>query len=727
MPFHKDYTEYNNHAPISFVFADEAARLATTNPYTGLAYTSSDLNKFAIQSDNVSTGAIYLLATTTPTWIEIAASSFDLTDGNATTANGTAVDLGGIVTGNISLSPDTDGSHDIAFGTGLSDRINSFNVAADSGAGMQAGATNDRSFVQLFGATLKGCQFGYFLNETSLMGFNINVGNDGNFEVADQINSKGMIYLADYSANYTDRSIVDKAYVDNNFQTDNIYTANGTLTGNRTVTGNSSNDLTFLHYNGTSSTYTLRSQFTLEDTDITISSHLGDGFGADIATQSLSMLNSGTEITTGIGDVEWFLSGNDCIFYEGANDTTANLLTVHGDGNHSVFDPFVTLHEGYATANGTDSQSLIMNNGKACQWQWNDGTRSVDVFHVKSVVNGAQTFTHMETSFQSTRHDYVEIDRWDWYFDTTGGTTQWTWYDDDAGTNTLLTFDKNGNLVLSGYLRSDTGLSINTAPSAGRVLDILGPSNADCELEVESGNSALYDVILALESENKWEFNSKHFSSGDNDGRLIIRNDTAATDFMTFSDVNSNIVAEVDFVGNGDIEATAGDVKNQDGTLVVPFPSCIVGLSLAQTVTTSDAVIPLTAINVDGSGSEYTISTVSNNITFDNADGNKIYEVSFYCRYDLDNQATTGATRSYAIATPRINSTAQTDYEEWTYIREFQGGTNGIPNNGSGMTLQIQPALNDVLDFAVRGVTDGGQTLTDFEIDAIIVTIKRMA
>jgi hypothetical protein len=48
-------------------------------------------------------------------------------------------------------------------------------------------------------------------------------------------------YAGDYSANFTDRSLVDKAYVDNNAGGDSIYTANGTLTGNRIVTANDHN------------------------------------------------------------------------------------------------------------------------------------------------------------------------------------------------------------------------------------------------------------------------------------------------------------------------------------------------------------------------------------------------------------------------------------------------------------------------------------------------------
>ena len=106
--------------------------------------------------------------------------------------------------------------------------------------------------------------------------------NSGDFQVLDEINSKGMIYAGDYSANYTDRSIPDKAYVDGQVGSGSIYDQNGTLTGNRTLTGEG-DSLTLDHYNGTSSSYTLRSRILMEDADITFSSALGDGFGADIA------------------------------------------------------------------------------------------------------------------------------------------------------------------------------------------------------------------------------------------------------------------------------------------------------------------------------------------------------------------------------------------------------------------------------------------------------------
>jgi hypothetical protein len=55
---------------------------------------------------------------------------------------------------------------------------------------------------------------------------------------------KGLEYTLDYSANFTNRSLVDKEYVDNNAGGDSIYTADGTLTGNRTVDLDG-NDLSF--------------------------------------------------------------------------------------------------------------------------------------------------------------------------------------------------------------------------------------------------------------------------------------------------------------------------------------------------------------------------------------------------------------------------------------------------------------------------------------------------
>ncbi len=64
--------------------------------------------------------------------------------------------------------------------------------------------------------------------------------------ILDDRNAQGVVYAANYSSNYTNRSLVDKEYVDNAILSgaNNIYNSDGTLTGNRTVSLNG-NDLLF--------------------------------------------------------------------------------------------------------------------------------------------------------------------------------------------------------------------------------------------------------------------------------------------------------------------------------------------------------------------------------------------------------------------------------------------------------------------------------------------------
>lgn len=570
------------------------SKLELTN--SGLVFTD------AIGSEGIVYGADYSSGATSR-WLTDKGyvDGLVVTAGEGMTKSGTDLDLGGTITADVSITADSDGDHAFAIGDSTTNRIDNFNVYTQNGLGGTAGSQNDRSFFQLFGDTLKGMQFGYFLNETSLMGMNVNIADDGNFEVVDAINSKGMIYAGDYSSNYTDRSIVDKAYADSTFE---------------------------------------------------IQNHT---FAAD---RSL------------------FLSDNDWLIYKGS-DTSNNILTIHGDGSHSTFDPFMTLHEGFATGNGTNSQALICNFGKAAQVQWNDGTRSVDVFHITGIVNGSETFTHMETSFQSTRHDYVEIDRWDWYFDTSGTTNQITVYEDDAGNNQIFSLDDSGNISAEGQGRFDGGISVNADVSAGRMIDVTGPSNADCEIEFESADNSQYDVILALDSENKWEFNSKHFSSGNNDGRFIIRNDTSGTDYMTFSDVNTNIVAEVDLEVDGTLSATSVDLK------AAAYSSAS---AQGVNITTSEAQLNLDTTNI--SNSAYTLGT--DQITFNEAG---TYLISF--NMEIVDDSTSGATRGEFHGYIKVDgSRTGFEYAEvHGYVREDSGG------QGVAGTFMVPLTATDVVTF----------------------------
>ena len=72
--------------------------------------------------------------------------------------------------------------------------------------------------------------FWYYRNGSNQrVGFEVDA---SDFLIRDEVNSKGMEYQADYSANFTDRSIVDKGYVDNAVSgTPTLYTADGNWSG----------------------------------------------------------------------------------------------------------------------------------------------------------------------------------------------------------------------------------------------------------------------------------------------------------------------------------------------------------------------------------------------------------------------------------------------------------------------------------------------------------------
>jgi hypothetical protein len=85
--------------------------------------------------------------------------------------------------------------------------------------------------------------------------------------ILDEINSKGIEYAANYSANFTARSLVDKAYVDATVGTTTIYNNNGTITDqNRTVTlsdTDNSGDSLNLVANGIASSSSFNLRFNL--------------------------------------------------------------------------------------------------------------------------------------------------------------------------------------------------------------------------------------------------------------------------------------------------------------------------------------------------------------------------------------------------------------------------------------------------------------------------------
>ncbi|MCD4756606.1 hypothetical protein K8R20_03260 [bacterium] len=84
--------------------------------------------------------------------------------------------------------------------------------------------------------------FWYVTNTTS--NFDIDVNNVDSIITDHRVITKGFEYAADYSTGFTNRSLVDKGYVDGAVSSGNIYGIDGTLTGDRTITSNG-NALTF--------------------------------------------------------------------------------------------------------------------------------------------------------------------------------------------------------------------------------------------------------------------------------------------------------------------------------------------------------------------------------------------------------------------------------------------------------------------------------------------------
>lgn len=718
------------HSPVAYSYANESARTGATG------FVSTDLYKFAIQTDN---NSLWMLTATTPTWVDISQSIEDtLYTSDGTISAARDVTLGA----SLSFTPDTDGSYDVDFGPSLSSRLNSFDAYTDNLLTINSGATNDRSYVALYGS-LGGVELGYFDSESSLMGFRINLAKDNNFEVINAITNDGIKY-ATVPSTPADETLVWKSYVDANASTNaGIYAGSGTLSDNTVVTGNSSDDLTFNHYNGTSSTFTLRSNIILEDTDLVLGAYLGDGFGADLSKTEMVFANTGLTIETQTGDTDTLLHSNDWLFYEGSTTGSTNLLTIHGDGSHSSFDPFVTLHEGFATGNGTNAQALIVNYGKGNTVKFNDGTRSVDTFSITSVVNGSETFTHMEHNYQGVQQDFLNIRSFNWYMDTTGSPL-WTIYDDDSGTNTLLTFNDSGELFINDSVR----LPGNTDSNDRWIIDVASDDDFRLQFYDDSASTTTTQLTLGssggnltvnqnlvmgagsqiripsgLTTADTWRFDG-----GQSDDVLRIQyDDDDGSTTNLFSITAAGVLSYIADESSGYTDRSVVDKAYVDGEVSGRAPDqepiMVVGPDSAITATTSEQDITISSVPVDGGINAYSVLLGANTITFDEADGSEIYEVTFSARFDIATGG--GDTRSYARIKARLDGVDVANSEMWAYIREFQGGTNGNPSTGMSHTFLCQPADADVLTFRFWGTTDGG-TITDFDLSFFSVVIKRL-
>lgn len=650
MPFHAAYTGDDIHVPYAFLYADESERTGAS----GLA--AADVGKFARQSDD---NSVWMLTATTPTWLEISAHSFSapsIYSEDGTIGEDRTVTL----EGNLDVTPDTDGDHDVDFGTNtFTDRINSFNVRTQDGFGASAGSQNDRSFIQLFGDTLKGLQLGYFLNEASQMGFNINVGDDGDFEVIDAINSKGLVYAGDYSAAWTARSLVDKAYVDGLTGAGSIYSVDGTLDEDRVVTL-ANFDLEFRteianrHFyvwaaNGDDSSYSQRSQLSIDHNGILLSDAQASG-GAENTLQSISISPSGIVFTDllnvrGVtyaadysgaytarslvdrgyidgltlddisgdiaGDASIYLDGDDVVIYHGSSGgSPAAIMTFHGDKTGALGSSRITLHDGGMFV----SNETHVNFGKGSYAYWNDGTQTTTTFGLGSILNASDVFQYMESNFFQVRHIYNDLRDFEWYF--AGDTSNDQWRIFDSSDEEILSFTRNGHLTIAGYFQ-------------------IGTDNT-------------FRIGTGLTADDQWRFDGG--DSNDN-FRLIYRDDSAAT-----SDVRLTVTPQGNVTIDGVMSALSVDLR--------PYQVSGTGVD----ITTTEALLDLSTIDI-ANASYYTLA--SDVITFIEA-GVYLISTSLF----ITDDDSTGGARGHVDAYWKNGTTVLANSHGGSYVRETSEGAN---------------------------------------------------
>lgn len=173
--------------------------------------------------------------------------------------------------------------------------------------------------------------------------------------IRDSIGSKGAVYIADYSANYVARSLVDKAYAD----TRGIYGIDGTVSGNRVVTMPSDRNLVVNAYDATASDFTRRALIDIDSTDVVIGGFDGDGAGASSGQVTLGVGPFGATMRDdgGTGGIQYFAD------YSG--DYTARSLVdkAYSDAG-SLLRSDLTFNGGTRTVsadNGTILSFLIYN------------------------------------------------------------------------------------------------------------------------------------------------------------------------------------------------------------------------------------------------------------------------------------------------------------------------------------------------------------------------------
>lgn len=561
-------------------------------------------------------------------------TTLSLSSGSGTTANGSAVDLGGTLTTDFTLTPDADGSHGIRLGNGNTERVNSFVVFAETFVGFQSGGTNDRGFLNSYGkeaddSGFNGMEFGWFKDESYLMGFWINLFDDGNFEVVDNISSKGLTYAGDYTANFIDRSLPDVAWV--NDQLDDYLGVTTTSTTTKSATnaqvsfGEVSSVIHLQSLNG----YPLA--FNPAGNSVTMS----NGYGNTGTTfnsgniQTDGAITLGGNVVTTSSNAGFFIDTTKEALKYDANTNSGTWYAMSSGIEYNSTNSFFNINEnlfvyGDATIDSEGQQSILYLNSTV-----SDTLGQASIYSYAGTANQVGVIFGAENGISGTIIPYLRLN------------------DNDEG---VFVYD---------YLQVDDDIITN----GNFVLD------STYDTTIQQGTQTA-NTTLTLPSES---------------GTIALTTDVAPSD-------NASLI--------------------YGGT--------------AQTVTTTATAMDLTTHVIDGSNSDYSVNLTNNTVTFTNGNGGAIYEITMSGNFDTDGKSSANASRSYAITEARVSSVGLYTSTAWTYVREFQGTSNGIANSGFQKTFLYVPSAGDIMDFTVQGVTEDSLTLTDFDLANFSIIIKKL-
>lgn len=171
--------------------------------------------------------------------------------------------------------------------------------------------------------------------------------------LSDTTNLKGVIYGADYSSNFTARSLVDKAYVDGLADLNGIYTGSGSTPNDTEVT--IGNDLVFIGATNTnvqgvrfqnsdnSHTFIIENGGNVRNTGSSISAKVGTTGATFGSGRVLEIIGAGSQIAriiapTGLGRVDVSTISNhiNMALYETGGTIKINLQTGGGSGTYFV-------------------------------------------------------------------------------------------------------------------------------------------------------------------------------------------------------------------------------------------------------------------------------------------------------------------------------------------------------------------------------------------------------